>query len=106
MPSGTISILVHLTPLLTLGTIGIVVCPTRELAMQTYGVLVDLMQFCSQKHALVRGGGVKKDEAKLLFWGQYQAFNLIFNEFVCIISKGFTVDVQCMSIAFLYMLFI
>lgn len=51
------------------GTIGIVVCPTRELAMQTYGVLVDLMQFCTQKHALVRGGGVKKDEAKLLNWG-------------------------------------
>ncbi|KAF2365007.1 Helicase C-terminal [Trinorchestia longiramus] len=51
------------------GTVAIVVCPTRELAMQTYAVLIDLMQFCKQRPALVRGGGVKKDEAKLLYWG-------------------------------------
>uniref|UniRef100_A0A2P2I6Y0 ATP-dependent RNA helicase n=1 Tax=Hirondellea gigas TaxID=1518452 RepID=A0A2P2I6Y0_9CRUS len=51
------------------GTMAIVVCPTRELAMQTYGVVVELLKFCRQKAALVRGGGVKKDEAKVLHWG-------------------------------------
>ncbi|KAA0188660.1 hypothetical protein HAZT_HAZT001635 [Hyalella azteca] len=51
------------------GTVAIVVCPTRELAMQTYAVLNDLMQFCKQRPGMVRGGGVKKDEAKQLYWG-------------------------------------
>lgn len=54
------------------GTIAFVLTPTRELAMQVYGVLTELLEFCPQKAALVKGGGVKKDEAKQLSYGERQ----------------------------------
>jgi len=53
------------------GTLAMVVCPTRELALQTFGIVTDLLKNCTQKAVLVRGGGSKKDEAKVLYWGEY-----------------------------------
>jgi len=51
------------------GTVAVVVCPTGELAMQTYGVLCDLLQGGPRSACLVRGGRPKKDEARELYWG-------------------------------------
>ncbi|GFS88315.1 ATP-dependent RNA helicase DDX18 [Nephila pilipes] len=51
------------------GTGVIVISPTRELAMQIYGVLKQLLKYHSQTHALLIGGGDRKDEARKLWNG-------------------------------------
>jgi ATP-dependent RNA helicase DDX18/HAS1 len=43
----------------------IILSPTRELAMQTYGVLKDLMVNHSQTFGLIMGGSDRKAEAKV-----------------------------------------
>lgn len=48
------------------GTGAIVLSPTRELAMQTYGVLKELMADHSQTFGLIMGGSDRKAEAKKL----------------------------------------
>ena len=48
------------------GTGAIVLAPTRELAMQTYGVLKELMANHIQTHGLVMGGSDRRAEAKRL----------------------------------------
>ena len=47
------------------GTGAIVLSPTRELAMQTYGVLKELMADHSQTFGLIMGGSDRKAEAKV-----------------------------------------
>lgn len=51
------------------GTGVIILSPTRELAMQTYGVLNELMKYHHHTYGLVIGGGNRQAEAKKLFSG-------------------------------------
>merc|ERR1712137_1077931 len=51
------------------GTGVIIISPTRELSLQTYGVVRDLMEFHSQTHGLVIGGANRKAEAEKLVKG-------------------------------------
>jgi ATP-dependent RNA helicase DDX18/HAS1 len=51
------------------GTGVIIIAPTRELALQIYGVARDLMQFHTQTHGLVIGGNNRKAEAEKLAKG-------------------------------------
>ena len=51
------------------GTGIIIVSPTRELSMQTYGVLRELMQHHSQTHGLIMGGSNRQAEADKLTKG-------------------------------------
>lgn len=48
------------------GTGAIILCPTRELAMQTYGVLMELMKYNHHTYGLVMGGANKKNEERKL----------------------------------------
>ncbi|KAJ3680805.1 hypothetical protein LUZ60_015294 [Juncus effusus] len=47
----------------------IVVCPTRELAIQTHGVAKDLLKYHSQTLGLVMGGNARRTEAEILAKG-------------------------------------
>ncbi|KAL3647677.1 hypothetical protein CASFOL_008645 [Castilleja foliolosa] len=51
------------------GTGVIVICPTRELAMQTHGVAKELMKYHSQTLGLVIGGSTRKLEAERIAKG-------------------------------------
>ncbi|KIY93643.1 ATP-dependent RNA helicase DDX18, partial [Monoraphidium neglectum] len=51
------------------GTGAIVIAPTRELALQIYGVARDLMKHHSQTHGLVMGGANRRGEAERLVKG-------------------------------------
>ena len=51
------------------GTGAIVISPTRELAMQIYGVARDLMKHHSQSHGLIMGGANRRTEAERLIKG-------------------------------------
>eukprot|EP00252_Welwitschia_mirabilis_P014134 TRINITY_DN31175_c0_g1_i1.p1 TRINITY_DN31175_c0_g1~~TRINITY_DN31175_c0_g1_i1.p1 ORF type:complete len:653 (-),score=137.72 TRINITY_DN31175_c0_g1_i1:475-2433(-) len=48
------------------GTGVIIISPTRELAMQIYGVAKDLMKYHKQTHGLVIGGAARRTEAERL----------------------------------------
>ncbi|ESO07707.1 hypothetical protein HELRODRAFT_170245 [Helobdella robusta] len=48
------------------GTGAIIISPTRELSMQTYGVLKELLQFHKHTFGLVMGGANRQQEAKKL----------------------------------------
>ena len=49
-----------------LGTGVIIISPTRELSMQTFGVLKELLKYHSHTYGLIMGGTSKADEAKKL----------------------------------------
>mmetsp|Transcript_13569 Transcript_13569/g.39288 ORF Transcript_13569/g.39288 Transcript_13569/m.39288 type:complete len:722 (-) Transcript_13569:290-2455(-) len=51
------------------GTGAIVISPTRELSMQIYGVVRDLMRHHTQTHGLVMGGANRRTEAERLVKG-------------------------------------
>eukprot|EP01091_Cochliopodium_minus_P010493 TRINITY_DN2791_c0_g1_i1.p1 TRINITY_DN2791_c0_g1~~TRINITY_DN2791_c0_g1_i1.p1 ORF type:complete len:518 (+),score=164.59 TRINITY_DN2791_c0_g1_i1:223-1776(+) len=51
------------------GTGIIIITPTRELALQIYGVARDLMKYHSQTFGLIIGGANRKEEAKKLIKG-------------------------------------
>lgn len=51
------------------GTGVVILSPTRELAMQTFGVLRELMQFHSHTYGLIMGGADRKTEAVKLSKG-------------------------------------
>ncbi|GAQ90345.1 DEAD-box ATP-dependent RNA helicase family protein [Klebsormidium nitens] len=51
------------------GTGVVVISPTRELAMQIYGVAKDLMKFHRQSHGIVMGGANRRAEAEKLTKG-------------------------------------
>ena len=48
------------------GTGAIVITPTRELALQIYGVLTEIMKYHPQTHGLVMGGANRSREAEKL----------------------------------------
>lgn len=52
-----------------LGTGCIVLSPTRELSMQTFGVLKELMKYHHQTYGLVMGGANRSTEAQKLSRG-------------------------------------
>ena len=54
-----------------LGTGVVVMCPTRELSMQTYGVLRSLADRHSLTHGLIIGGANRKAEARNLQKGNW-----------------------------------
>ncbi|KAJ6299531.1 hypothetical protein OIU76_020489 [Salix suchowensis] len=51
------------------GTGVVVICPTRELAIQTHAVAKDLLKYHSQTHGLVIGGAARRGEAERLVKG-------------------------------------
>ena len=52
-----------------LGTGVIVISPTRELSLQTYGVVTDLLTHHHHSHGIVMGGANRKVEAEKLAKG-------------------------------------
>ena len=51
------------------GTGAIIISPTRELSMQTFGVLQELLKHHHQTYGLIIGGSNRKEEAKKLSKG-------------------------------------
>eukprot|EP00963_Diacronema_lutheri_P012456 scaffold1758_cov333-Pavlova_lutheri.AAC.16 len=51
------------------GTVAVVLSPTRELALQIYGVCKELMKYHSQTHGIVMGGANRRSEAEKLSRG-------------------------------------
>lgn len=51
------------------GTGAVIISPTRELALQIYGVARDLMRHHSQTHGIVMGGANRRAEADKLLKG-------------------------------------
>ncbi|KAL6007607.1 hypothetical protein ACLOJK_033106 [Asimina triloba] len=51
------------------GTGVVIICPTRELAIQTHAVAKDLLKYHSQTHGLVIGGSARRGEAERLAKG-------------------------------------
>ena len=51
------------------GTGAIIISPTRELSMQTFGVLQELLKYHHQTYGLIIGGSNRKEEAKKLSKG-------------------------------------
>jgi ATP-dependent RNA helicase DDX18/HAS1 len=51
------------------GTGAIVISPTRELSMQTFGVLQELLKYHHHTYGLIIGGSNRKEEAKKLSKG-------------------------------------
>lgn len=54
------------SPLLPSGTGVVVISPTRELSLQTYGVAKELMTFHHHTYGIVMGGANRKAEADKL----------------------------------------
>lgn len=53
-------------PTVLSGTGVIIISPTRELSMQTFGVLKELLKYHTHTYGLIMGGTNKSDEAKKL----------------------------------------
>ena len=51
------------------GTGAIIISPTRELSMQTFGVLQELLKYHHHTYGLIIGGSNRKEEAKKLSKG-------------------------------------
>jgi ATP-dependent RNA helicase DDX18/HAS1 len=51
------------------GTGALIIAPTRELALQIYGVAGDLMKYHSQTHGVVMGGANRRAETEKLIKG-------------------------------------
>ena len=51
------------------GTGAIIISPTRELSMQTFGVLQELLKYHHHTYGLIIGGSNRKEEAKKLAKG-------------------------------------
>ncbi|OVA05054.1 Helicase [Macleaya cordata] len=51
------------------GTGVVIICPTRELAIQTHAVAEDLLKYHTQTHGLVMGGASRRGEAERLVKG-------------------------------------
>jgi hypothetical protein len=58
--------------LLITGTGCIVISPTRELSMQTFGVLKELMKYHHHTYGLIMGGANRQTEAQKLSKGGYR----------------------------------
>lgn len=56
--------------IVTVGTGVIIISPTRELSMQTFGVLREVMQEHTQTYGLIMGGADRKSEAAKLAKGK------------------------------------
>ena len=52
-----------------IGTGAIIISPTRELSMQTFGVLKELLRYHSHTYGLIMGGTNRHEEAKKLCRG-------------------------------------
>lgn len=52
------------------GTGCIIISPTRELAMQTFGVLRELMKYHNHTYGLLMGGANRQTEAQKLSKGK------------------------------------
>ena len=54
---------------MSLGTGVIIISPTRELSLQTYGVTTELLQYHHHSHGIVMGGANRRTEAEKLLKG-------------------------------------
>lgn len=52
--------------MLFLGTGVIIISPTRELSLQTFGVVTDLLKYHNQTYGIIMGGANRKNEAEKL----------------------------------------
>lgn len=59
----------HTPSLLSTGTGVIIISPTRELSLQTYGVATELLQYHHHTHGIVMGGANRRTEAEKLAKG-------------------------------------
>ncbi|KAK6921094.1 DEAD/DEAH box helicase domain [Dillenia turbinata] len=64
-----VELLYHICFLPRNGTGVVVICPTRELAIQTHAVAKDLLKYHSQTVGLIYGGSARKGEAERLVKG-------------------------------------
>ena len=55
--------------IISLGTGVIIISPTRELSLQTYGVVTELLQYHHHTHGIVMGGANRRNEADKLSKG-------------------------------------
>ena len=55
--------------LCTLGTGVLIISPTRELSLQTYGVVTELLQQHHHSHGIIMGGANRRVEAEKLAKG-------------------------------------
>lgn len=53
------------------GTGCIIISPTRELSMQTFGVLKELMKYHNHTYGLIMGGANRQTEAQKLSKGMF-----------------------------------
>lgn len=60
------------------GTGVIIISPTRELSMQTFGVLKELMKYHHHTYGLVMGGASRQTEAQKLSKGLHLAISQAF----------------------------
>ena len=51
------------------GTGAVIISPTRELSMQTFGVLKELLKYHNHTYGLIMGGTNRQEEAKKLAKG-------------------------------------
>ena len=91
-----------------IGTGVVIISPTRELSLQTYGVATELLQYHHHSHGIIMGGANRRAEAEKLAKG----VNLLVATpgrlldhlqvlFVCTSSKlgkGFTIyGIECVA---------
>lgn len=68
--------------------------PTRELSMQTFGVLREVMQDHTQTYGLIMGGADRKSEAVKLAKGKTFKLNTL-NFFLLALRNSEVVSISC-----------
>ena len=58
--------IITLFNILLLGTGVIIISPTRELSLQTYGVTTELLQYHHHSHGIIMGGANRRVEVEKL----------------------------------------
>lgn len=74
----------------------IILSPTRELSMQTFGVLMELMKYHHHTYGLVMGGANRSTEAQKLSKGKYYG---IYNINYLFAEEGWPHFACCLHIA-------
>lgn len=75
---------------LNLGTGVIIISPTRELSMQTFGVLKELMKYHHHTYGLVMGGASRQTEAQKLSKGDCCGNDFLQNPIVRLLLQELT----------------
>lgn len=96
------------------GTGVIIISPTRELSLQTYGVVTDLLQYHHHTHGIIMGGANRRTEAEKLAKGvnllvatpgrllDHLQVRLIWSDFMPTAQTIWCHDSQCNHATLLY----